>query len=326
MKKIKLECWWTDSISLHNRFIRQFVFDNDEYEFVESNPDFTIVFGRTDWDKIQTPKDTTFYFSQEPLWSPNQPKDTIHQFCSKIFISDKRNYFNSPEYLETFLPMFYAGRGESDHREEWDWSKKIFHKDFSLYKNDKISAVVTNSYNSHLFQFENKDLHRIIYKDRIDIINQVIEDFKEIHVWGSFQPNNNVNCHGDVWNKLVALKNFKFSICFENTIQKNYVSEKFWDCILTETVPIYFGCSNISDYIPSDCYIDLTEHIDDYEFVKAKLQYVLQNSNELYESYSKNIKKLKARFSKDATLNLWEKIKYEIDCYEKNTTYDEVLD
>ena len=88
MIKIKLECWWTDSHSINTRMIRQFVSDDDltNYSFVTENPDFTIVFGKTNWDKIETPKENTFYISQEPLWSPNQPKDGIHDYCSKILI------------------------------------------------------------------------------------------------------------------------------------------------------------------------------------------------------------------------------------------------
>jgi len=328
MIKIKFECWWTDTPSLNARMKRQFIFNEDysKYDIVNENADYTIVFGRTEWEKLETPKEKTFYFSQEPLWSPNQPKDIIHNYCSKIFISDKRNYPDKEEYIETLLPMFYAGRGEVDHREEWDWSKKILDGDFSKYKNKKISLIVTNSYNSHLFQFENKTLDRIIYKDRVDITNKIIKDFKDIQIWGTFQPNNNINCHGEAWNKLVALKNFKFSICFENTIQKNYITEKFWDCIITDTVPIYFGCLNINEYISEDYYIDLTRYIDDYQSIKIKLDEILQNSQEIYEYYSKNIKKLKSRFVKDKTFNLWEKIKYEIESYEKDTTHYEILD
>ena len=91
MIKIKFECWWTSTENINNRIISQFIPEEDlkTYEIVGSNPDFTIVLGRTEWDKIETPKEKTFYFSQEPLWSPNQPKDGIHEYCSKIFISDK---------------------------------------------------------------------------------------------------------------------------------------------------------------------------------------------------------------------------------------------
>ena len=103
MIKIKLECWWTDSLSLNSRMIRQFVSSDNltDYSFVTKNPDYTIVFGRTDWDKIETPKEKTFYVSQEPLWSPNQPKDEIHNYCSKILISDKSEYPDRDEYIET---------------------------------------------------------------------------------------------------------------------------------------------------------------------------------------------------------------------------------
>ena len=316
MKKIKLQCWWTDSVSLMNRFIKQFVFEDEQYAFVDSNPDFTIVFGKTDWDTIETPKERTFYFSQEPMWSPNEPKDGIERYCSKIFVSDKRNYPDRPEYIEILLPMFYAGRGEQDYREEWDWSKKIFYEDFSKEKNNEISVVVTNSYNSHLFQFENKALNRITYKDRVDTVNKIIEDFPQIHIWGTFQPNNNINCHGEAFNKLLALRHFKFSICFENTIQKNYISEKFWDAVLTDTIPIYFGCENINDYISNDCYINLTNHIDDYGFINDTLKNILENSNTIYASKIENLKKLKEEYKINKTFNLWEKIKSEIKLYD----------
>ena len=72
MKKIKLECWWSDTGSLNNRFIRQFVDGFGDYKFVNEKPDFTIIFGRTDWEKIETKKDKTFYFSVlSNIWIKN---------------------------------------------------------------------------------------------------------------------------------------------------------------------------------------------------------------------------------------------------------------
>jgi hypothetical protein len=39
-----------------------------------------------------------------------------------------------------------------------------------------------------------------------------------------------------------------FSICPENTSQRNYFSEKIIDCFVTKTVPVYWGCPNIGEY------------------------------------------------------------------------------
>ena len=107
MKKVKLECWWTNSGLLTERFIRSFVpkEDLDEYEFVFENQDYTIVFGRTDFDNMTTDKERNFYLSQEPLWSPNQPKNSLHEYFNKVIISDKSLFEDKEEYVETLLPI-----------------------------------------------------------------------------------------------------------------------------------------------------------------------------------------------------------------------------
>lgn len=310
-----MEGWWTDSHSLCNRFIRQFVpqDDLDHYEITHENPDYTIIFGRTDWSKLQTRPENTFYFSQEPSWSPNQPKDIIHNFCDKIFVSEKRLYPDSDKYIETLLPMFYGGRGDLDHRIEWDWSRNFFEHDFSQYKSQIVSSVVTNSWNSHLNYLSDKELCRIIYEDRMNVVSNLCSTFPEFKLWGSFREPNGVNIMGTAWNKLEALKQFRFSLCFENTIQKNYISEKFWDCIITDTVPIYFGCSNIHEYISEDNFINMTSHIDDIDSINDKLSFIIKNSVELYNDYLPKIKELKHQFTKDKRFNLWERIKSEIN-------------
>ena len=45
-----------------------------------------------------------------------------------------------------------------------------------------------------------------------------------------------------------GLENYSYSIAIENESLKNYFSEKFTDCILARTIPIYYGCPNISDF------------------------------------------------------------------------------
>lgn len=62
-----------------------------------------------------------------------------------------------------------------------------------------------------------------------------------------------------------VLKNYKYTLCFENTQgSRGYITEKIFDCFAAATVPIYYGAPNIEEYIPKDCYIDFRD-FDGYE-------------------------------------------------------------
>jgi hypothetical protein len=304
--KIKLECWWSDALSLHNRFIKQFVEEKDsqKYEFVLEDQDFTVVFGRTNWDQLKTPKEKTFYISQEPLWSPNQPKDGIHEYCSKILISDRNEYPNRAEYIETLLPMFYAGRGEIDSREDWDWSLKI--KDKNFKKTKPISIVVRKDYCSHWNHLSNPNTNTINYIERTNLGIELSKN-ELIDIYGTYWENNGKNIKGEVWNKHVALDEYFFSIGCENTIQKNYISEKFWDIVLTDSIPIYLGCNNILEYIPENCFINLNGM--KIEEMVLRINDILNNYQEYYNFHIPNIRKLKEEFFSNSDFNLWERIK-----------------
>jgi hypothetical protein len=313
MIKIKLDCWWTNPTSIRERFLRQFVFDNDleKYEFVlDDSYDFLVIFGRTDFSNLEIDKNNIFIFSQEPNWSPNDDK-TLHNYSNNVFISDLRTHEKSSSYKEILLPMFYGAKGETDNRKEWEWSKELFDLDFSNIKNKSMSIVVTNNYNSHYNHLETPGINEIIYEKRVKLGKYLSDMFEDIDVWGTYQPDNGKNLHGEAWNKLIALKEFKFSLCFENTIQKNYISEKFWDAVLIDTVPIYIGCDNINEYIPEDCFINLKTF--EYDLVSEKIKYILDNSDDLYKSYLPKLKELKKRFKTDKVFNLWERIKFEIE-------------
>lgn len=45
------------------------------------------------------------------------------------------------------------------------------------------------------------------------------------------------------------IQKYKFMICFENKSQPNYFTEKLINAYYGKTIPIYWGCSNVSDYI-----------------------------------------------------------------------------
>lgn len=310
MIKIKLECWWTNTNSINERFINQYISKQDfeSYCLVENDPDYTIVFGKTNWDKLETPKDKTFFFTQEPLFSPNEERKILHEYCSKIFIADKRLYPNKDEYIETLVPMFYGGSGESDYREEFNWDLNIVNRKFSKSKN--ISCIISQNYSSYYDSFEKIEFFKINNKFRTDLSISLSQE-TDIHIYGRNCEKIRDNVFGDVWNKHVALNDYKFSVCAENCLQKNYISEKFWDCILTDTVPIYLGCSNIEDYIPKESFININNKSP--KEIIEKIKEIDLNADKIYLEKKEFIQNLKQEYFKNSNYNLWEKIKFEIN-------------
>ncbi len=85
--------------------------------------------------------------------------------------------------------------------------------------------------------------------------------------------------------KVSVLNKYRFCICFENSSYRGYVTEKIFDCFKSGCIPIYFGAPNITDYVPSDCFIDFRDfsnHEELYQFIKSM-------PKGTYENYIKNI-------------------------------------
>ncbi|WP_207589848.1 glycosyltransferase family 10 domain-containing protein [Halomontanus rarus] len=62
---------------------------------------------------------------------------------------------------------------------------------------------------------------------------------------------------GSIERKEIAYHQHKFAVCFENiTNVRGYVTEKIFDCFRAGVVPIYWGANDITEYIPSECFID----------------------------------------------------------------------
>jgi len=68
---------------------------------------------------------------------------------------------------------------------------------------------------------------------------------------------------GEITSKHTILKQYKFSICYENVRDiPGYITEKIFDCFFAGCVPIYLGASNVTDYIPDNTFIDKRKFSD----------------------------------------------------------------
>lgn len=107
------------------------------------------------------------------------------------------------------------------------------------------------------------------HKDRFAFVNKLMGHFKDrIDIYG--RGFNTFEC------KFEVLKNYKYSICIENSNLPDYFTEKINECYLADVFPIYFGCTNIQEYYHPNSL--LTIDIYDYKKSIEKIEYALQSN------------------------------------------------
>jgi len=97
---------------------------------------------------------------------------------------------------------------------------------------------------------------------------------------------------GKVERKKPILERYKFAICYENVRDvPGYITEKIFDCFFAGCVPIYWGASNITQYVPGDCFIDRSSfpsYMEMYNFIINMNGYeyasILRNINDYISS------------------------------------------
>lgn len=307
MIKVKVTSNWCNNSEIKKRLIDQFGTKDslDGIEFVDDDQyyDLIVAFGYI--TELPTNNKPIFVFPQEPTWSGSHQKLYNNIDNIKVFGFDIDNYSPKNVVDETIAHMFYGGRGpwEEGH-ENWNFDNI---QNYKFEKNKNICSFVSNRGIGE----EDFDLN-CLYGKRTKLISENYKklDFVDFYGWG-----NEDNLKPHVSKKWDGLKSYKFCLTIENSHEKNYISEKFYDCILTNTIPIYFGCNNIQDYWTENSYI-LLDNIDDFEYVNNKLLWINRNSDKIYNDMLPELLTMKKRYFTE--YNLIEKIKKEYYGYKKS--------
>jgi hypothetical protein len=274
MKNVRIVCWWTSSENITKRTIDQFDINQNIKEHMnfvyDDSYDWLVVFGKKPdslnfSDAKNYSKDRTLFFGMEPSWSPNT--DKFAEDYGKFIFTHEQTIFTKQLSDTIFIIkpnyMLYGGRGDDN----WNLSY-LQNRDFS--KSKKLSMVVTKRGNC----WGTKN----IYENRVELAETLLNRQIPVDMYGTFWENNNINIFGEIWNKLIPLESYEFSVAIENSRENNYITEKFYDCLLTDTIPIYCGAPNISDYFDPRGYIELKE-IENLDACVESIIGVLSNTN-----------------------------------------------
>ena len=117
------------------------------------------------------------------------------------------------------------------------------------------------------------------------------ENAFNIDIYGLNNSHNFINYKKELSldEKHTGLYPYKYYFIAENNKEYNYITEKFWEPLISECLCFYWGADNLSDYINPLAYIalDLNDFDKSYEIIKSAIK------NDLYSERIKYIKEEK---------------------------------
>ncbi|MBR2715588.1 MAG: hypothetical protein IKB73_05220 [Ruminococcus sp.] len=80
--------------------------------------------------------------------------------------------------------------------------------------------------------------------------------------------------------KLEFQKKCRFSLCFESTKEEGFITEKIVEAFYADTIPIYYGSSNIKEIFNPKAFIDISDYPDFDTAIDRILE--IENNEDLY--------------------------------------------
>jgi hypothetical protein len=136
-------------------------------------------------------------------------------------------------------------------------------KDYGLHPKTKLFSIIASS--KH--QLEGHKLRHSIVQAGAGNIDLYGGGYKYIH------------------NKIDGLKDYYYHFAIENCKRDYWFTEKLIDCLMTGTIPIYWGCPSIGDFFNTDGFIifndlhDLKDKLKNCtpEYYNSKIKAIAEN-------------------------------------------------
>lgn len=252
-KIVKVICNWTTSFHLVQQWNKMSKDNKGNWDNVQitwkdnPTPDFYVIINSPYKNEFFIPSKTIIFHMEPNLENESMWKEwSTHRL-------DKTK----------FLKIF--DHSTSHNNCEWHLSKtysELFDNK-PIEKTKDLSTVISGKY---------MDLGHI---KRIDFVKHLEKQNIEIDVYGDNRWNyKNYKGKLPLWEKDNGLFDYKYHFNAENTEKNNYFTEKIIDAILAESLCFYWGCPNITNYIPEESFVrlDLCSFETDAEKIKKAIE------------------------------------------------------
>lgn len=208
-----------------------------DYQFYvneyDADVDFVVVRGKTLKDRltVNVAPQNVILTTSEPYSILAYPRSYCRQFalvcsCQDNLTGDNVAY--TPPVLLWFAGLEFTPDGERVAFTYDDFKAMPMPEKKRLLSVVSSNKVFTQGHQDRLQFVERLKKH---FGDRLDVFGRGIRDFK------------------DKWEVLAP---YKYHIAIENSQSPYYFTEKLTDTYLAGAFPFYYGCSNITDYYPSE--------------------------------------------------------------------------
>lgn len=154
--------------------------------------------------------------------------------------------------------------------------------------------IINNCPNAHVFPFGGRMVESLKVEPKRDKVSFLCGWKQELPGHSlrhsilnknQFKSNMELDFNYRIDKKHDIFKDSKYSIVIENTQHENYFTEKIVDCLMLKTIPIYWGCPNISHYFNMNSLItfnnkkeltDILERLDG-DFYNNNIKHVNDN-------------------------------------------------
>jgi len=214
----------------------------------ENLEDFTAFISLTDEhpellkNLAKVPRKRCFlHMFESPIIMPSLYRESLSNHFGKVYILSTDLVDNVNRFQ-----MYYVQPNLKMVEETADFAQK------------KLCAIIAGNKDS--------DNPKSLYRERKQVISFFTRNYpNDLDLYGP-DWSGYALWRGQAKSKWETLKNYKFSFCYENVRnQRGYVTEKIFDCMVAGCVPVYWGASNIADYVPPTCFIARQAFASDQE-------------------------------------------------------------
>ena len=257
MKKVRIT-WPKNNYISRRTFGNSMIWGNYEFTFDEiPTADYWIIVNNYQLEKLSCfcPPKNILYILQEPSSiseynNDNHSQQFIKQFGSVITTQDSIQGSNVI-FQQVGIP--------------WSINKSIDYlfKETISEKTKFISIVTSNK------------TYTKGHRNRIDCAMKIKRYFGSyVDLFGR-----GFSYFDDKWD---VVSPYRYHISIENSVEKNYLSEKIFDPILAYSLPIYYGCPNISDFFNLPEYLQIRD-LNCFDTIKKKIKFIIENDH-IYEN------------------------------------------